>query len=86
MMQAKIIKIGNSKGLRIPKAILEQCKMENIVNLTVEEGKLVITPYKNPREGWEEAARKLAASGDDSLLDAEYVGYPLDNDDEWEWK
>ncbi len=84
-MLVAIIKIGNSKGLRIPKAILEQCKMDTMVNLTVEDGKLIVTPYQNPREGWEEAARALAASGDDALLDAEYIGGPLEND-EWEWE
>ena len=84
-MLAAIIKIGNSKGLRIPKAILEQCKMDTMVNLTVEEGKLIITPYKNPREGWAEAFKRMAARGDDTLLDAEYIEGPLEND-EWEWK
>jgi antitoxin MazE len=84
-MLAAIIKIGNSKGLRIPKAILEQCKMDAMVDLTVENGKLIVTPYKNPREGWAEAARLLAATGDDALLDAEYIGGPLEND-EWEWE
>jgi len=83
-MHAEIIKIGNSRGLRIPKAFLEQCKIKNTVNLTVKNHSLIITPYENIREGWEENFSVMAKNKDDHLLDANYVDYSLDTE-EWEW-
>lgn len=82
-MRASIIRIGNSQGLRIPKSILQACGIEREVELSIEEDRLVIARPRAVRSGWAEAARKMAASGDDELLDAPT---PTDFDaDEWEW-
>ena len=54
-MQTPVISIGNSRGLRIPKAILMQCGIQDMVDLRVTDGGLMISPVKKSRAGWEEA-------------------------------
>jgi len=54
-MQTAVISIGNSKGLRIPKAILQQCGIKDMVDLRVTDEGLMISPVKRPRAGWKEA-------------------------------
>jgi antitoxin MazE len=77
------VAIGNSRGLRIPKAILEQCRLENEVELEIEAGRLVIKPVKRaPRKGWDEAFKKMGTAGEDRLL----IDDRLDVDSaDWEW-
>jgi antitoxin MazE len=82
-VRASIVRIGNSRGLRIPKALLEQAGIGDAVDLTVEDGRLVVSPLRHPREGWDEEAARMAALGDDELLDPE-TPTPFD-EDEWEW-
>lgn len=69
MMKIKVVPIGNSRGIRIPKAILEQCEISDAVHLVVEGQQIVLTPADTvPRAGWREAAKRMAAHGDDELL------------------
>ena len=63
--------IGNSRGVRIPKAVLEQTGLKDEVDLEVRGSELVIRAARKPREGWAEAFREMAARGDDELLDPE---------------
>lgn len=83
-MKADIIKIGNSRGIRIPKALLDSCGLEGAVQLHVEDGKLIISPSRAIREGWSDSFKKMAvAEGDTLLLDDAYDS-EWDNS-EWEW-
>ncbi len=86
-MKTHIVRIGNSRGVRIPKPLLEQTGLNGQVEISVREDSLVISPVKKkPREGWEESFSQMAARGDDALLDE---GTPLANrfdEDEWEWQ
>lgn len=68
-MKAALVKIGNSHGIRIPKAIIEQCGFEKEVDLEVREHALVIKPAQQTRHDWESAFEKMAANGDDRLLE-----------------
>lgn len=70
-VRARIVRIGNSRGLRIPKALLEQVGIGEVVDLSVEDGRLVVRPVGRPREGWATAAAAMAAAGEDALLDPE---------------
>ena len=82
-MLLSIVQIGNSKGIRIPKAILEQCNIRDQIELEVENGKIILEPvYDSPRQGWDEAFREMAANNDDSLLISD--GVDIDTED-WEW-
>lgn len=67
-MEASIIKIGNSKGLRLSKQILEQYKIKDRVELILEEDKIILKPIEEPRKGWNEAFQHMSLNGDDDLL------------------
>ncbi len=82
-IRANIVKIGNSQGVRIPKALLTLSGIEDTVELVVHEGTIIIRPMTKVRSGWDEAFRTMAASGDDILLDQE-PSTEWDNE-EWEW-
>ena len=68
-MKTKIVRIGNSRGVRIPKPLLEQAGLENEVILRVVDDGIVIESADKPRAGWAEAARTLSDRGEDELLD-----------------
>ncbi len=83
--KTRIIKIGNSKGIRIPKLLLEQVDLGEEVELEVKEGQLVIRSAQSPRQGWEEQFEAMAQHGDDKLLDGEVLNLTSWDTDEWEW-
>ena len=68
-LRTRIIKIGNSQGIRIPKILLDQLGLGEEVELAVQEDQLVIRPIRHPRYGWDEQFRMMAEHGDDRLLD-----------------
>jgi len=82
--KSKIIRIGNSQGIRIPKFILEQSHLGEEVELDVREDEIVIRPARRARSGWDKAFQAMASRGDDALLDADQ---PLSSwdEEEWEW-
>ena len=69
-MQASIIQIGNSKGLRLPKMLLEKYRFDRKVELELRDDCIVIRPIREstPRQGWEAAFRQMHEQGDDELL------------------
>ena len=79
-MRTRIVRIGNSQGVRIPKVLLEESGIEGDVELRIEEGRLVIENAEGAREGWEAAARAL---GDTEPSDA--GPWPSTDFDEEEW-
>ena len=85
-MKANIIKIGNSRGIRIPKPVFEQCGFEDEVELAILDKELVIRSPRKPRDGWDDAFKSMAENNDDALTDfvAEEMS-PWD-EKEWEWK
>ena len=84
-MKARIVRIGNSKGIRIPKPLLEQSGIEDEVELEIEHGRIIIRAVSHPRRGWEEAARKMAARGEDVLIDGAFLPHSDWDEEEWEW-
>ncbi len=67
-MQLSIIQIGNSKGLRISKTILERYQITDKVEMILEKGQIVLRPIAEPRKGWDKAFKKMHEEGDDQLL------------------
>ena len=67
-MEVSVIKIGNSKGIRFSKTLLEKYNIKDKVNLILEKGKIVIVPISTPRKGWEESFKTMHENGDDQLL------------------
>lgn len=75
-MQMDIIKIGNSKGIRIPLAVLKQCGIDSKVELSVENNCIIIKPVSTPRQGWASALELMHKNNDDVLL----ISEELDNE------
>jgi len=80
-MEISIIKIGNSKGFRLPKAILERYNISDKMELILEKGQIVLRPVSEPRKGWDKAFKKMNAAGDDQLLFDDV--FEDENFDEW---
>ena len=68
-VRTQLVKIGNSRGIRIPKTLIDQVKLGNEVEIVVQRGHLVIRPVSRPRSGWDEQFRAMAEHSDDQLLD-----------------
>jgi len=83
-IKTRIVRIGNSQGIRIPKLLLNQTDIGNEVELEVQENRIVIRSSKSSRYGWEEQFKKMAEQGDDYLLD-EAVQLTSWDEEEWEW-
>jgi antitoxin MazE len=82
-MKAKIIRIGNSQGIRIPKPLLEQTGLTEDVELEVRADEIVIRSARAVRAGWAAAFQSMAEAGDDELLE-ELTETDWDRE-EWEW-
>jgi|CXWL01.1.fsa_nt_gi antitoxin MazE len=80
-MKVSVVPIGNSRGVRLPKAVLDQCKFTDAAELTVEDGRVVLTPVNAPRAGWVEAFAADAA-GELTPEDRDWLEAPLDAEDE----
>jgi antitoxin MazE len=84
-MKTRIIKIGNSQGVRIPKVLLEQSGLGGEVEIEVHAAQIVIRPVDRPRPGWDEAFRSMAEHEDDRLLDEDLTGQTNWDMTEWQW-
>jgi antitoxin MazE len=84
-MKSRVVRIGNSRGIRIPKLLLEQTGLRGEVEISADGDTLVIRPAHGPRTGWAAAFQEMARRGDDALLDA--IGPTLSSwdENEWEW-
>jgi antitoxin MazE len=84
MTKTRIVRIGNSRGIRVPKILLDQAQLPDEVELHAEPGRLVVQGARRPRTGWAEAARAMSEARHDRLLD-ETVPTHFDRE-EWEWR
>jgi len=82
-MIISIVPIGNSKGIRIPKNVIDQLNIEDKVELEVHENEILIKPVeRKPREGWKAAFTLMNANNEDTLLLPDSIE---SNSFEWEW-
>ena len=81
-MIAKVIQIGNSKGIRIPNQVLKEMNIENQIELIISDKKdeIILKPIHKAREGWDESFKKMRTVYDDKLI----IDDSLDLKD-WEW-
>ena len=84
-MKTRVVRIGNSRGIRIPKVLLEQTGLPEEVELSADGDSIVIRPAKRPRAGWDAAFREMALLGDDAMLDESRPGRSNWDQTEWEW-
>jgi antitoxin MazE len=81
-----LVRIGNSQGIRIPKAIIEQAKLnDKELDLKIVEDGLLIQPVDRPRKGWREQFEKAPSGDRTDGIDEEWLDAPLVGDEEWEW-
>lgn len=86
MVQVSVVKIGNSKGIRIPKKVLDQCHIEDSLELKIEDNVIVLTPVnKKPREGWIEAFEAINRKHGEEPVDHAWLDADLLDDEDWEW-
>lgn len=67
-MELTVINIGNSKGIRLSKTILEKYNINDKVEVLLEKGYIILKPKTEPRKGWEKQFKKMHENGDDQLL------------------
>ncbi len=67
-MELRLINIGNSKGIRLSKTILEEYNITDMIELVFEKGYIILKPKTEPRKNWEKAFKKMNENGDDQLL------------------
>lgn len=83
-MKAHIVRIGNSKGIRLPKVLLQEAQLEDEVEIQAEPGRILICNTAQPRTGWTEAAQRMRACEEDRLLDPP-TATQFDKKD-WKWR
>ncbi len=82
-MKARLVRIGNSRGIRLPKPMIEEAKLNDEVDIHVREGAIVITSSLNLRSGWAESAKQLHNLKEDVLLDDRTT--TKFDETEWKW-
>lgn len=83
---AKLVAIGNSRGVRLPKAMIEQAGLGDDIELEVVDGTIVIRRKRKPREGWAEAARRMAERGEQPLPETRDMTETEWMRDHWRWE
>lgn len=87
VVKTRIIRIGNSQGIRIPKLLLEQAHLseDEQVELELQPDQIIVRPAHEARDGWDAAFERMAERGDDELLDADLPTTSHWDEEEWEW-
>ena len=83
-IKTQLVRIGNSRGIRIPRVVMEQAGLRGELELEVRRKQLVVRPASRPRQGWDDRFREMAERGDDRPLWPEAALTSFD-DKEWEW-
>ena len=85
-MKTKIVKVGNSRGIRIPKSLIDESGLKGDVELEVSDDKIIIKPISKHRASWDAAFQKMAKNSDDALLDSDIIlNQTRWDEEEWEW-
>ena len=84
-MKTRIVRIGNSQGIRIPKLFLERSKLVEEVEMEALDNEIVIRAAKQPRQDWESAFSAMAERGDDDLLDENLASQTQWDQADWQW-
>jgi len=80
-MDISVVQIGNSKGIRLSKTLIEKYNIKDRVELILEKGYIILKPKANPRKGWEKAFKKMHENKDDKPLMADV--FEDENFEEW---
>ena len=80
-MDISVISIGNSKGIRLTKTLIEKYNIKDTMELVLEKSYIILKPKSSPRKGWEKSFKKMHENGDDKLLMPDV--FEDENFDEW---
>ena len=80
-MEIPVIRIGNSKGIRLSKTILKKYEIRDTIDMVLEEDVIILKPISKPRDGWDNAFEKMHQAGDDRLLIQDVL--PDESFEEW---
>lgn len=81
-METDVIKIGNSKGIRIPAYVLKECNIVDRIKMEIRNGKIILSPMELPRKNWGKQFQSMHEEGADKLLIDEALSLEAE---EWEW-
>ncbi len=81
-MEISVIKIGNSRGIRLSKTLLDRYNIKDTVDLIMDKEQIILKPISKPRKGWENAFKKMAKNNDDNWL----IDDVFDDEKLEEWK
>ncbi|MBL7128469.1 MAG: AbrB/MazE/SpoVT family DNA-binding domain-containing protein [Ignavibacteria bacterium] len=85
-MKTKVVKIGNSRGVRIPKSFIDQSGLSDEVELELKDDSIIIKPISSSRENWDYLFKKMSQNNDDVLFDSDSLSKQTTWDKEdWEW-
>ncbi|MFH5834236.1 AbrB/MazE/SpoVT family DNA-binding domain-containing protein [Halalkalibaculum sp. DA3122] len=85
-MKTKLIRIGNSQGVRIPKPVIEEIGLSEEIEMILKDNQIILRSAEQTRKGWDNAFKKMAKEDDDQLIDKEEVELPSKWDEtEWTW-
>ena len=85
-MKTKLIRIGNSQGVRIPKPVIEEIGLSKEIEMILKDNQIILRPSEETRKNWDQAFEKITQENDDQLLDKEEVERPSRWDEtEWKW-
>jgi antitoxin MazE len=80
-MEVSVVKIGNSRGIRFSKTIIEKYNIRDTVEMILDKGHIIIKPLAKPRKGWDKAFMEMHANGDDKLMIPDI--FEEENPEEW---
>jgi len=86
IIKTRLIKIGNSQGIRIPKVVLDQLGLQHDIELEVQGDQLLLRAARRPREGWDAQFQHMAERNDDELLDKHVRSGSSWDEEEWQWE
>jgi len=85
-VRTRLVPIGNSRGIRIPRALIDQCGLTDEIELEPRHGQLIVRSPSSTRSGWEAAFQKMTENSDDELLDADAASRPTEWErTQWKW-
>jgi antitoxin MazE len=83
--RTRLVKIGKSRGICLPRPLLDQVELDEEVELEVQDGQVVVRPVPRPRRGWEKQFDGMTARGDDRLLDSRVFSLTGWDEEKWVW-
>jgi antitoxin MazE len=83
--RARLVKMGKSRGIRLPQAFLDEAALDEEVELEVQDDQVVIRLVPRPRRGWEKQFDGMTARGDDRLLDSRAFSLTAWDEEKWVW-